>query len=218
MPIQPTHIGNFVRKLRLLPEYNHTLKDMAEILNYSSALLSGIELGKKEIPSVAHFIDTISSHYKVDKVTLRVLIETPKDQDVFQNSEMLDIYERANKLLGHMVDLPKLNEHVVTSAEELSQRLVNVLPDTRPKEHAYCDSARSILSHLFSMIESPVAIDALQILKKNTNKKMQLQDLQEIHQCLVLINQSERLPTATLIQTRQTEMRIQSIIEQFQSN
>lgn len=218
MPLKTTHIGNFIRKLRLLPEYSHTLKDMAEILNYSSALLSGIELGKKEIPNVDYFIDTISSHYKVDKVTLRVLIETPTDQDVFHNSEMLDIYERVNKILGRMVVLPKLNVHVVTSTEELSQRLVNVLPDTRPKEHAYCDSARSILSHLFSMIESPVAIDALLILKKNANKKLQLQELQEIHQCLVTINQSESLPTETLIQIRRTEMRIQSIIEQFQGN
>lgn len=218
MPIQPTHIGNFVRKLRLLPEYNHTLKDMAEILNYSSALLSGIELGQKEIPSVAHFIDTISSHYKVDKVTLRVLIETPKDQDVFQNSEMLDIYERVNNLYGQMVKLPKLNVHIVTSTEELSQRLVNVLPDSRPKKQVYCDSARSILSHFFSMIESPLAMDALQILKKNANKKLQLQELQEIHQCLVAINQSRRLPTEILVETRRTEMRIQSIIEQFQSN
>lgn len=218
MPLKTTHIGNFIRKLRLLPEYSHTLKDMAEILNYSSALLSGIEFGKKEIPNVDYFIDTISSHYKVDKVTLRVLIETPTDQDVFHNSEMLDIYERVNKILEHMVVLPKLNVHVVTSTEELSQRLVNVLPDTRPKEQAYCDSARSILSHLLSMIESPVAIDALLILKKNANKKLQLQELQEIHQCLVTINQSESLPTETLIQIRRTEMRIQSIIEQFQGN
>ena len=43
-----TKIGDFLRKLRL--ENQQILKDMAEILNVSSAFLSAVENGKKSMP------------------------------------------------------------------------------------------------------------------------------------------------------------------------
>lgn len=45
--VKVTEIGKFLRKLRI--EEDMLLKDMAEKLEISSALLSGIELGKKAI-------------------------------------------------------------------------------------------------------------------------------------------------------------------------
>ena len=43
-----TKIGDFLRKLRL--DNQQILKDMAEILNVSSAFLSAVENGKKSMP------------------------------------------------------------------------------------------------------------------------------------------------------------------------
>ena len=43
-----TKIGDFLRKLRL--DKQQILKDMAEILNVSSAFLSAVENGKKSMP------------------------------------------------------------------------------------------------------------------------------------------------------------------------
>lgn len=56
-----TIFGKFLRKLRI--ERDMVLKDMAKILDVSSAYLSSIELGKRAIPS--SFLNKLISEFKI---------------------------------------------------------------------------------------------------------------------------------------------------------
>ncbi len=56
-----TTFGKFCRVLRI--ERNELLKDMADALDVSSAFLSAVENGKKEIPS--NWLDKISDVYSL---------------------------------------------------------------------------------------------------------------------------------------------------------
>lgn len=64
-----TTFGKFCRILRI--EHNHLLKDMADALDVSSAFLSAVENGKKEIPST--WLEKISDLYSLTESTAKQL-------------------------------------------------------------------------------------------------------------------------------------------------
>ena len=74
-----TNFAVFVRDLRL--KKSEILKDMAVRLGVTSAFLSAVENGKKQIP--AHWFDKLSKEYKLNKEEKRQLkyaIDTSKDK------------------------------------------------------------------------------------------------------------------------------------------
>ena len=64
-----TKFGKFCRILRI--EHNQLLKDMADALDVSSAFLSAVENGKKEIPST--WLEKISTLYSLTESTAEQL-------------------------------------------------------------------------------------------------------------------------------------------------
>ena len=57
-----TDFGKMLRKLRI--DRQILLKDMAQVLDVSSAYLSAVETGKRKIPD--SWVDTIAHHYEVN--------------------------------------------------------------------------------------------------------------------------------------------------------
>jgi len=69
--------GKELRKLRL--DFGEVLKDMANKLGYSSAYLSAIEVGKRNIP--ADMIERLAERYDLDNSTVQQL-ERAKEQQI----------------------------------------------------------------------------------------------------------------------------------------
>ena len=96
-----TKFGEFIRKLRI--EKGEILKDMAKKLAVSSAFLSAVENGKKQIP--IKWIDDIPKIYGLNKeeiIKLKNSIELSKDKYVIntkdasdQNKELAMIFARS---------------------------------------------------------------------------------------------------------------------------
>lgn len=135
-PSKATPLGKYLRQLRVTHPELPLLKDMADTLGYGSALLSGIELGKKEIPDPEHFIAKLTEAYQIaDSAELAQLVNgselgaiTESDRPVVNLNEYLQeridsgkpmvIIEPSNStpelvaLLKKM--LPKDEQHKVT--------------------------------------------------------------------------------------------------------
>ncbi|CAH7346061.1 HTH cro/C1-type domain-containing protein [Vibrio crassostreae] len=74
-PSKATPLGKYLRQLRVTHPELPLLKDMADTLGYGSALLSGIELGKKAIPDPEHLITKLTEAYQIaDNTELTQLI------------------------------------------------------------------------------------------------------------------------------------------------
>ena len=70
-----TTFGKFCRILRI--ESNQLLKDMADVLNVSSAFLSAVENGKKEVPST--WFEKIKTAYSLDNEESNRLLSAIED-------------------------------------------------------------------------------------------------------------------------------------------
>lgn len=82
-----TNFGLFVRDLRL--KKSEILKDMAGKLGVTSAFLSAVENGKKQIP--AQWFDKISQKYHLngkEKEELRDAIDTSKDKILIDTKDV----------------------------------------------------------------------------------------------------------------------------------
>lgn len=96
-----TNFAAFVRDLRL--KNSEILKDMAIKLGVTSAFLSAVENGKKQIP--AHWFEKISKEYKLnkdEKNELRDAIDTSKDKVLIntkgapnKNKELAMVFARS---------------------------------------------------------------------------------------------------------------------------
>ena len=112
-----TSIGEFLRKLRLTKEQR--LKDMAEILGVTSAFLSAVENGKKNMPNS--------------------WVEIIKDEYLLTNEQCEEMMKKAmesqNIISLNMNNVSNLNRELAVSFarqfdeidEETSKQILNVL-------------------------------------------------------------------------------------------
>lgn len=79
-----TPFGKFLRKLRI--DHGVILKTMAETLGFSSAYLSSVELGKKNVSD--ELIDNIAKNYKLNE---EEIAELRRLADVSKTQEKIDL-------------------------------------------------------------------------------------------------------------------------------
>lgn len=88
-----TTFGKFCRILRI--EHNHLLKDMADALEVSSAFLSAVENGRKEVPSA--WFEKIKEVYMLTEEASRQLVAAidATKKEYRMNLENIAIEDRA---------------------------------------------------------------------------------------------------------------------------
>jgi len=103
-----TAFGKFCRVLRI--EHNELLKDMADKLGVTSAYLSAVEVGKRNIP--AEWVSEISNVYELSEEK-KLQLQDAVDQSVMQVK----------------IDLQRSNEQQKQVAVMFARRLDNLSKD-----------------------------------------------------------------------------------------
>lgn len=128
-PSKATALGRYLRQLRVTHPELPLLKDMADTLGYDSALLSGIELGKKEIPNTDHFIAKITESYQLTDNSELVKLVNGIELGVVTECERpeIDLSEHLQKRVDSGKPLVIIEPDSATP--ELVEALKNMLPE-----------------------------------------------------------------------------------------
>lgn len=120
----PTHIGEFLRSLRI--EHGEILKTMAEKLGVSSAFLSAVENGKKKMP--AQWKEKLCSIYDL----------STKQQDALQ-AAIIDTNSAVELSLKNATPQSRklaisFARHFESLDDETSRKIIEMLKDAHKEE------------------------------------------------------------------------------------
>ncbi len=79
-----TRFGKFIRKLMV--DNDETLKDLAELLDVSTAFVSSVLIGKKPVPK--NWLESLSDHYNLDDEKINELSDA---YDESKNAIKIDV-------------------------------------------------------------------------------------------------------------------------------
>ena len=119
-----TEFGKLLRKLRI--DHSEILKDMAEKLGVSSAFLSAVETGKRNIPE--SWPDEIAKLYSLDAKTSRQLKELTDSS--IKNVKFNIDKAGAAKRQAALVFARNFDD----MTEDMAQKLINILQRQKPGE------------------------------------------------------------------------------------